>query len=78
MKIKILRDAEEAMRNKRKFEFETYKQFSEDMAALILAPTKIRWDVPTNVGACILELAEFEMHKFHYKVMKPNLICHLL
>ena len=78
MKIKVLRDAEETMRNISKFEFETYKKFSNDMAALILAPTKIRWNVPTIVGACILELAEFEMYKFHYEVMKPNFICHLL
>ena len=77
-KTKILRDAEETMRNISKFEFETYKKFSEDMAALILAPTKIRWDVPTILGACILELAEFEKYKVHYEVMKPNFICHLL
>ena len=78
MKIKILRDAEETMRNISKFEFETYKIFGKDMVALTLAPTKIRWDVPTIVGACILELAKFEMYKFHYEVMKPNFNCHLL
>ena len=78
MKIKILRDAEETMRNISKFEFETYKFFGEDMVALTLAPTKIRWDVPTIVGACILELAKFEMYKFYYEVMKPNFNCHLL
>ena len=53
MKIKILRDAEETMRNISKFEFETYKIFGEDMAALTIAPTKVRWDVPTIVGACL-------------------------
>ena len=79
MKIKILRDAEETMRNISKFEFETYKVFSEDMAALALAPTKIRWDVPTIVVACILELEKFEMYEVcHYEVMKPNFNCHLL
>ena len=72
MKIKILRDAEETMRNISKFEFETYKIFGEDMAALTIAPKKVRWDVPTIVGACILELAKFEMYKFHYQVMKPT------
>ena len=78
MKIKILRDAEETMRNISKFEFETYKTFGEDMAALTLAPKKIRWNVPTIVGACILELANFEMYEFHYEVTKPNFNCHLL
>ena len=72
MKIKILRDAEETMRIISKFEFETYKMFAEDMAALTIAPKKVRWDVPTIVGACILELAKFEMYKFHYQVMKPT------
>ena len=61
-----------------KFEFETYELFGKDMAALTSASTKIRWDVPTIVGACILELAKFEMYKFHYEVMKPNFNCHLL
>ena len=78
MKIKILRDAEETMQNISKFEFETYKIFGEGMAALTLAPTKIRWDVPTIVGACILELAKFEMYKFHYEVIKPSFNYHQL
>ena len=77
-KIKILRDAEETMPKISKFEFETYKVFGEDMAALTLAPTKIEWDVPTIVGAYILELAKFEMYKFHYEVIKPNFNFHLL
>ena len=34
MKFKILRDAEETMPNISKFEFDTYKIFGEDMAAL--------------------------------------------
>ena len=75
MKIKILQDAEETMRNISKFEFETYTIFGEYMAALILAPTKIRWDVSTIVLACIIELAKFEMYKFYYEVMKPNSNC---
>ena len=78
MNIKILRDAEETMRNISKFQFEFYKIFGEDMAALTLAPTKIRWDELTNVGACLLELAKFEMYKFLYEVRKPNMNCHLL
>ena len=64
MKIKILRDAEETRQNTSKFGFQTYKIFDEDMAALTLAPTKIRWGVPTIVRACILDLAKFEMYKF--------------
>ena len=33
--MKTIRDVEETMRNINKFEFETFKKFSEDMAALI-------------------------------------------
>ena len=65
------------MQNNCKFEFETYKIFGEDMAAL--APTKIRWWVPTIVGANVLELAKFELcNNFPYEVMKPHFNCHLL
>ena len=77
MKIKILRDADETLRNKIKFEIETSIIFGEVMAALTLAPSKIRWDVRTIVGACKLELAKFEMYKFHYEVMKINFTCQL-
>ena len=78
MKIKILRDDEETVRNIRKIEFETYKMFGENMDALTLVSTKIRGYVRTIVGAYLLELAKFQMYKFHYEVMKPNFICHLL
>ena len=77
MKIEILQDAEETMRNISKFEFETYKVYSKDMAALTLAPTKTRWVEPKIVGACILELAKYDMYEFHYGVMKLSFICHL-
>ena len=66
------------MRSISKFGFETYGVFEEDTAALTLASTKFRLEVPTIVGVCILELAKFEMWKFHYESSKPNLNCHLL
>ena len=48
------------------------------MAAFTSNPTKIYWDVPTIVGASVLELAKFQMYKFHYDIMTPNFECRLL
>ena len=35
----------------------TFKIFDENLAAVILKQTKIYWNKPTIVGACVLELA---------------------
>ena len=34
---------------------------------------KIYWDVPTIVGASVLELAKFHKYKFHYDIMNQTL-----
>ena len=54
------------------FDFKTFKIFGDDLAALTSAPRVNNWNVPTIVGACVLEIAKFEMYRFHYEIMKPN------
>ena len=67
-----------ALREISAFEFKSYKIFGENLATFTSNPTKIYWDVPTFVGAKVLELAKFHMYKFHNDIMKPNFECQLL
>ena len=78
MLVRIVRDYHAALREISAFEFKSYKIFGENLAAFTSNPTKIYWDVPTIVGASVLELAKFHMYKFHYDIMKPNFECQLL
>ena len=56
----------------------TIKIFDENLAAVTLKQTKIYWNKPTIVGACVLELAKYHMYNFHYKVMKKFFDCQLV
>ena len=78
MLVRIVRDYHTALREISAFEFKSYKIFGENLAAFTSNPTKIYWDVPTIVGASVLELAKFHMYKFHNDIMKPNFECQLL
>ena len=70
MLVRIVRDYHAALREISAFEFKSYKIFGENLAAFTSNPTKIYWDVPTIVGASVLELAKFHMYKFHYDITK--------
>ena len=72
MLVRIVRDYHAALREIRAFEFKSYKIFGENLAAFTSNPTKIYWDVPTIVGASVLELAKFHMYKFHYDILNVN------
>ena len=77
-KLVISRDAESTASTISKFEFERYIIFGENLAALSTRPKKIYWNTPTIVGASILDLAKYQMYRFHFKVMRPNFECRLL
>ena len=75
MLVRILRDYQAALREISAFEFKSYKISEENLAAFTVNPTKFYWDNPTIVGATVLELAKFHMHKFHYDIIKTNFQC---
>ena len=78
MKIKRTRDARRTLTIVSKFEFDNFKVFGENMAALSSCPTKIYWDTPTIVGAAILDLAKYYMYQFHNGTMRSSFDCRLL
>ena len=77
MKIEFTRDTRQFLTIVSKFEFDQFKVFGENMAALSSHPSKIYWDTPTIVGATILDLAKYYMYQFHYGTMRSSFVCRL-
>ena len=69
VKVNIVYNAEETVQQISAFDFKTFKIFGDDLAALTSAPRVSNWNVPTIVGACVLEIAKFEMYRFHYEIL---------
>ena len=78
MKLTLAQNADQVLQNVSRFTFKTFKIFGENLAAITHNPKRIYWDKPTIVGAAILELAKFQMYRFHYNIMKPHFDCRLL
>ena len=76
LKVDITRDAEKTA--KLTFEFDKFKIFGENMAAICSRPKFIKRTTPTIVGATILDLSKLRMYGFHYDVMRTNFWCPLL
>ena len=78
MKIALTRDAWRTPTIVFKFEFDKFKVFGENMAALSSRARSIIWETPTVVGATILDLAKSCMYQFHYGIMPSWFDCRLL
>ena len=77
-RVKITRNAETAEKLVSKFEFERFKIFGENMAAMRSKPKIVTWNTPTIVCATVLDLSKYYMYRFHYQVMRQNFQCRLL
>ena len=52
--------------------FKSFKIINEDLSAIEMRKTTIKWNKPTFTGACVLELAKLHLYKFHYDVIKEK------
>ena len=71
-RAEITRNAEKAEKLVLKFEFETFKTFGENMAAMCSKPKLIKWNTPTILGATVLDLSKYNIYRFHYQVMRQT------
>ena len=47
-------------------------KFNENLIAVKMRKSKVKFDKPISVGCCILELSKVLMYDFHYNVMKKK------
>ena len=78
IKIELTREARRTLTIVSKFEFDKFKVFGENMAALSSRSRKIYWDTPTIVGATILDLAKCYKYQLNYGTMRSSFDCRLL
>ena len=70
--IKLCTTAKKAQRlfNKPKYKDHTIFK-SDELIAVEMAKTKIKYDKPVYLGTCILDLSKLLMYEFHYDFIKP-------
>ena len=64
MKIKLTKDARRSLNIVNKFEFNKFKVFGDNMAALFACPRKFFWDMPTIVGATKFDQVKHYLYQF--------------
>ena len=52
-----------------------FKIFNGNLADISSRIQSVLWNMPTIVGAVVLDLAKYHMFDFHYNVMKKHLNC---
>jgi hypothetical protein len=72
LKVALCTNEMAAKKNCSKPNFKSFTIFTENLSAVTLSPLKIIWDVPTIVGACILEISKFYMFNFYFNIFKPQ------
>ena len=55
--------------------FDSFRIFSEDLAAVNMKKTKLYLNRPIYVGFAILDLSKVLMYQFHYEYMQPTYGC---
>ena len=55
-----------------KFDFNSFKIFKEDMAAVTISKKLITWNEPTYLGAAVLDVSKLQLYQFHYKKIVPR------
>ena len=70
--IKLCTTKEKAQRLFNKPKFKDFTIFKNDeLIAVEMAKTKIKYDKPVYLGTCILDLSKLLMYEFHYDYIKP-------
>jgi len=52
--------------------FESFQIVNENLTMVKTRMSKIRWNKPTYIGFCVLELSKLLMYKFHYDYIIPK------
>jgi len=72
IEVKLLTNEKQFLKHVSKPYYKNHKIFSNDLVAVNLNKTCIKYDKPVIVGFSILELSKYHMYNFHYNIMKKK------
>ena len=70
--IKLVNNKKQAEKLSAKPNFNHCNIFSEDLVAIHMKKTKLKFDKPVYLGMCILDLSKTLMYDFHYNYIKQK------
>ena len=70
--IKLVNDRDKARKLTAKPNFKHLNIFCEELIAVHMKKTELKFDKPVYLGMCILDLSKTIMYEFHYKYIKPK------
>ena len=70
--INLVNDREKAKKLTAKPNFKHLNIFSEELIAVHMKRTKLKFDKPVYLGMCILDLSKTIMYEFHYNYIKKK------
>ena len=70
--IKLVNDREKAKKLTAKPNFKHLNIFCEELIAVHMKRTSLKFNKPVYLGMCILDLSKTIMYEFHYKYIKPK------
>jgi hypothetical protein len=68
--LKLITDKNKAMRYSAKPNFKNMTIFNENLIAIDMYKTTVKFDRPIIIGFCILDLSKVLMYDFHYNTMR--------
>ena len=69
--VHLLKDLEKITNYHNKPNFSDEKIFDENLAALLMRKTRMKFDKPIYIGATVLELSKLLMYEFYYDILQP-------
>jgi hypothetical protein len=70
--VKLVKTKERAQKLVNKPNFSSFKIFTENLVAIHMKKTKLKFDKPVYVGQAILDLSKTLMYDFHYNTIKTK------
>jgi len=70
--VKLVSNESEAKKLTNQPNFKGYTIFSENLVAIHMNVTELKFDKPVYLGAAILDISKTLMHNFHYGYIKPK------
>lgn len=64
--VRLVSEQKQAERLTAQPAFESFSIINDDITMVKMRKMKIRWDKPTYLGFCVLELSKLAMYEFHY------------